>query len=181
MAKEMSGTKPRINLAASARDLLRDVRLIRKCLDAQLGRLERVERELSVLASSSGADPSNAVPLGGGPMAHNLEINPLPDGSVEFAIDGGDTFSLGPRLAEVFQYLASGDKDRSGQDALVVWRSRMEIIAYLEKRAGKAFRTNYVNGMVYLLKNALQNAGYDPKLIQTHRKKGIRLAFKHRD
>lgn len=179
MAKEMFGAKPRINLVTSVRDLLHDVRLIRNSLEAQIERLERVELELSVLVSSSGADPSNAGPLGGGPMAHNLEINPLPDGSVEFAIDGGDTFSLGPRLAEVFQYLASGDKDRSGQDALVGWRSRMEIIAFLEKHARRAFRTNNVNGMVYLLKKALQKAGYDPKLIQTHRQKGVRLAYKH--
>jgi len=178
MAKGMLGANPKINVAASFRDLLHDVRLTRSCLEAQIERLDRIELELSVLASRSGVDAHNTKVLGRDPMANNLEIQQLPDCSVKIAMDGGDTFSLGPRLAEVFQFLASGDKDRSGQEALVGWRSRVEIIAFLEKHAGKTFRTNYINGMVYLLKEALRNAGYDPKLIQTHRQKGIRLAYK---
>jgi hypothetical protein len=178
MANPLVGAGPKVNLAASVRDLLHDVRLIRNCLEAQLERLDRIELELSQLVPCSRAAGQNAPALESGPVAHNLEIRRLPDGSVKFAIDGGSSFSLGPRLAEVFQFLASGDKNRNGSDALVGWRSRMEVSAFLEKHSGKLFRTSYINGMVYLLKKALRKAGYDAKLIQTHRQKGIRLAYK---
>lgn len=170
---------PRFNIGASVQDLLQEVRLIRKCLEAQIERLDRAEYELSVLVKTLGADARNPVAFDKGPVAHNLDVQQHPDGSIEFAIDGGDRFSLGPRLAEVFQFLASGDRDRSGKDALVGWRSRTEIIEFLEASTGKRFTRNYVNSMVYLLKKALRDAGYDHKLIQTHRQKGIRLAYKH--
>jgi hypothetical protein len=170
MAKGMHVATPRINFGASRRDLLHDVRLVRTSLEAQVERLDRIECYLELL---SGIHTTGARD----PVAYNLDIQQRADGSVEFAIDGGDKFSLGPRLAEVFQFLASGDKDRSEKDALVGWRSRTEIIKFLEESTGKSFRTNYVNNMVHLLKEALRKAGYDRGMIQTHRQKGVRLAL----
>jgi len=175
----MLGPRAKINISGSVRDWLHDLRLLRNCLEAQIERLDRMELEMDALMSLHGAGSSaSTVAPGAQPVALNLHIQPQPDGSARFVIDGGTSFSLAPRLAEVFQFLASGDKDRSAEDGLVGWRSRREIVLFLEKSTGKAFTTRYLNGMVYLLKKALREAGYDGRLIQTHRQKGIRLAYK---
>ena len=170
--------KPRINYDASIRILVHDVRVTRANLAAQMARLDRIEYDLVSLLQACA--PFETKGSGGGPtrVAHNLDMRPLADGSATFAIDGGGKIALGPRLAEVFQFLATGGKDLSGKDPLVAWRSRDEIAKFLQAGAGKPFRKNYVNGMVHLLKEALRKAGYDRSLIQTHRQKGIRLAFK---
>jgi hypothetical protein len=111
-------------------------------------------------------------------VAHNLDIQPQPDGSAEMMIDGGRKFFLGPRLAEVFKFIASAGKDGAGEDPLVGWRSRQEILKFLSDSTGEEFRKQYVNNMVHLLKKALRKAGYDRGLIQTNRQKGIRFALK---
>jgi hypothetical protein len=171
---------PRINIDASRRDLLHEVRLVRTSLEAQIERLDRIECDLSVLSKIQHQSARNLVSFVTGPVAYNMDIHDRSDGSVEFAIDGGKSFSLGPRLAGVFKFLASGDKEGGGKDALAGWRSRTEILKRLEEATGRKFRRNYVNNMVYLLKETLTKAGYDRGLIQTHRQKGARLAYKRR-
>jgi hypothetical protein len=74
---------------------------------------------------TGGLDP---FAFGTGPVAHNLLIQQHSEGSVEFAIDSEHSFSLGPRLAEIFQFLASGDKDQSGKDELVGWRRKVAVL-----------------------------------------------------
>ena len=168
---------PKINFIVSARDWLHDLRLVRSALEAQIERLDRLEFEMDNLMSFDGRDAGTPGPPGTQPVALTLEIQPQPDGSARIVIDGGSSLLLSPRLADVFQFLASSEKDRTAKDGLVGWRSRMEIVLFLEKHAGKAFTTRYLNGMVYLLKKALREAGYDARLIQTHRQKGVRLAY----
>jgi hypothetical protein len=170
--------KPRINYDASIRMLVHDVRVTRANLAAQMTRLDRIEYDLVSLLQACA--PFEIKGAGGGStrVAHNLDMRHRADGSVEVAIDGGGKILLGPRLAEVFQFLATGSKDLSGKDPLVAWRSRDEIVKFLQAGAGKPFRKEYVNNMVHLLKEALRKAGYDRSLIQTHRQKGIRLAYK---
>jgi len=146
-------------------------------LDKLTVKLEEIERELALL-EGQGIGCAGPPPPGPVQVAYNLDIQPRPDGSAEVAIDGGRKFSLGPRLADVFEFLASGEKDRCGTDPLVGWRSRREILQFLKDSTGKDFRRSYVNNMVHLIKKALRKAGYNHSLIQTHRKKGIRLAFK---
>ena len=176
--KSQAAAKPRINVIASLRDLLHDVRLVRNALEAQVDRLDRLEYEIKALPSLSSAGAQPYREWGSTPVARNLMTEPQPDGSVRFAIDGGKSFLLPPRLAEVFQFLASGEKDRPDKDPLVGWRSRRDISAAQERLHGRAITRNYVNGMIYLLRKTLRAAGYNPNLIQTHRQKGVRLAYK---
>jgi hypothetical protein len=157
---------------------LHEVRLVQGCLDSQIDRLERIERELAALLGARAVGAGRHPEPNPGRVAHNLEVHPRPDGAAEVAIDAGRKFLLASQLAEVFQFIASGDKDRSGKDPLVGWRSRAEILNFLEKSAGKRFRPRYVNNLVHRLKLALRKAGYDCTLIQTHRQKGVRFAFK---
>lgn len=178
MPSDMRVVVPRINYAASTRDLLHEVRLIQASLGAQIDRLEGIERDLQILLRTCSAGDARTIVSGADQVAYNLHTRPLPDGSVEIAIDGGAKFSFGPRLADVFQFFASGDKDRSGKDPLVGWRSRADIIRFLEESMGRIPRASYVNNLVHLLKRSLRRAGYDPSLIQTHRQKGVRFALK---
>jgi hypothetical protein len=170
--------KPRINYDASIRMLVHDVRVTRANLAAQMARLDRIEYDLVSLLQTCAPFEVKGPGGGSAKVAHNLDMRHRADGSLEVAIDGGGKLLLGPRLAEVFQFLAAGGKDSSGKDPLVAWRSRDEIAKFLQAGAGKPFRKSYVNGMVHLLKEALRKAGYDRSLIQTHRQKGIRLAYK---
>lgn len=178
MGRESRVAEPRINQRASLRDLLHELRLVRTCLDAQADRVDLVYRDLVFLAGlqpASGGVPPVACPE---PVVYNLRAQGRADGTVEFAIDGGTKFALGPRLAEVFLFLASGEKDSGGEDSLVGWRSRIEVLRFLEQSAGRSFSPSYVNNIVNLLRDALRDAKYDRGLIQTHRQKGIRLAYK---
>ena len=172
----MPGPTAKINFSVSARDWLHDLRLVRSALEAQIDRLDRLELEMDRLASLDGRDAGALAP-GATPVALYLEIHPQPDGSARIIIDGGAKLLLAPRLADVFHYLASSEKDHTAKDGLPEWRSRMEIVRFLEKHAGKAFTTRYLNGMIYLLKKALHEAGYDARLIQSHRQKGVRFAY----
>ena len=111
-----------------------------------------------------------------GPVAQSLVVKARPDDSADFQIDGGHTFRLSPRPAELLAYLASSEG--STEDALMPWRSRESIVKWLEKRTGKPMRRQYVNNLVCLLRTAFRKAGLDPDLLQTHKRKGIRLALK---
>lgn len=172
---------PRFNIGASTRDWIHEVRLVRGCLEGQIERLDRLERELVALLDSRAGGVEKQFILDQGHVAHNLHLRPCSDGSLEISIDGGSKLALGPRLAEVFQLLASGNKDSSGKDPLVGWRSRAEISKFLQGAMGRSTRASYVNNLVHLLRKALRSAGYDRSLIQTHRQKGVRFALKGGD
>ena len=59
------------------------------------------------------------------------------------------------------------------------WRSREDLVEFLEVQTGHKIPRRYVNNVVHLLKNAFQKVGLDRRLIQTHDRKGVRLALKH--
>lgn len=162
------------------------VMIMKNSLDVQAKRIDSIERELKKVIEAYLNGVARPPELGGyntqefamDPVAHNLIAQPRHDDSLEVTIDDGETFSVPRRLAQVFSLIVSGGKDPTGKDPLVGWRSRTEIVAFLEKNTGKRFSKRYINQMIYLLKCALREAGYNPKLIQTHRQKGVRLALK---
>ena len=178
MTCELQMQLPRINIVASIRELRRRLRLVLGILDALTDKVAEIERELAVMEGARNVSTGEPPPPGD-PIAYNLDIRTRANGSVEVAIDGGEKFSLGPRLAEVFRFLASGDKERGGNDELVGWRSRAEINKFLNDATGKQLRACYVNNLVHLLRMALSKAHYDSNLIQSNRQKGYRLALKH--
>jgi hypothetical protein len=182
-------------------DLLHDVRIARNAVEAHMEQLERVKLlkdrptlamgllEAQIERLKPQVDRLDRIevklkmmlkfPLGEGPpppVAQRLDGQVNPDGSGTFVLDGGNPFYLPPRRSELFQFLASGDKDPSGKDPLVGYRSGVENKAFLEmKHPGKTFRPGYINGLIYILRKTLRANGYDPRLIQTDRQKGARL------
>ena len=163
------------------------VESLRKTLDTQTAQLDAVERELKkILKAGQKPVPGSPVPrdhgapvLAPGLVADTLMTQPGHGNSLQVAINGGKTFTLPARLAQVFSLIASGEKGRNAQDELIGWRSRTEIIEWLAEHKVKRISRKYLAQIVYLLKQALMAAGYDPRLIQSDRRKGIRLAYKH--
>ncbi len=161
------------------------VERLQKSLTGQRTRIDLIELELKKIIGACGKENAMS-PLPKGydelgpmlaPIAHIIKKQVLHDGSLEVTIDGGERFVLPGRLAQVFSFISTGDRDRGGPDALVAWRSRIEIKAYLEKQANKRFEPKHINQLVFRLKNVLRSAGYNPRLIQSSRLKGVRLAY----
>ena len=169
---------PRFNVPASFRDAVHEVRLVRGSLERQIDKLDRLERELVALYRIWLGGAGHIPPIDLGQVAYNLEVQSHPDGSAVIAIDGGRKFVLSQQLAEFFRFIASGEKDRSGSDPLVGWRSSDEILDFLADSAGRSYEKRYINNLVHRVKKALQNADYDCNLIQRNRQKGVRFAFK---
>jgi len=184
MGEATSNAGPaRLNLVLSIDDFLKEVRSMRAALERQVGRLERMEKELTiVLAWMLGPAPPPGLRRVGtayGQTAYSLSARRLPDDSGEFQIDGGGVFHLAPRLADVLLFLARSSGP--SEDELVPWKARSEVLESLEGKAKKRLRRQYVNNLINLLKLALAEAGQDPRLIQTHRRKGVRFALKRQE
>ena len=170
----------RINLERSAVDLLHEVQVLRSALDRQIDRLDRLEKELRVvIAFLRGSGKTSQVDVNrppAEPMAYSLIVKRLPDDSIEIRVDERKAFRLPPLLAALMQFLAAeGD---TGGDEFVGWKSREAVAAWIEIMTGKKVRRQYVNNLVSRLRTRFSEAGMDPALIQTHRRKGARFALK---
>ena len=170
---------PKLNLLATAVELRLELRSIRAALERQVERLDRIDHDLSVVidAGRAAGEAGRLPVLGYMPVAHSLNCRPNPDESAEFQVDGSTYFCLPPRLSQVLLFLASAPK--APEDALIAWRSREDLVGFLRHQVGRDVPSRYLNNLVHILKNAFQKAGLDRRLIQTHKRKGIRLALKH--
>lgn len=159
----------------SIRELLHRLLLVEGALDQQIERVSWVAYQLKTLLGKGIVGRDNLPSSGMSQVARSLRIEEHHDGSVVFAIDSSQKFSLAPRLADLLQFLASADVDKGdGRGALIGFRSRREILVHLEKTAGRTFRAQYVNNLVNLLKKSLRK--YDQRsLILTSRPKGVRF------
>lgn len=181
MVGDVTVAAPQASSEGYIRELRRGLRQVLGVLEDLIAKIEKIEKRLKELENAGTGRTSGPLPPGAARVAYNLEITPCANGSgaFEVSIDGGESFSLGPRLAGVLRFIASGDKERGGADPLVGWRSREQIRDSLARPSRKPFRVAYVNGMVNLLRKTLRKNGYDSNLIQTNKEKGVRLALKH--
>jgi hypothetical protein len=171
---------PKANLATSLQILLRNARLIRSNLAAQIDRLDRVEMELTVLSSWAAGEDQLGAWIGEKPgsMICHLAIQNNPNDSIDVEINSSPAFHLSPRLAGLFLFLAESAKVSRGRSALPPWHSRNEVICFLEQRMQGKIRPQYVNNLIHSLRKVLSAAGHDPGLIQSHLEKGVRLALR---
>ena len=169
---------PNADLATSLRFLLRGARLIRSNLSAQIDRIDRLEMELTVLISRADGDFAARAWIADRPRStiHHLAIQNNPDESIDVEINSGPTFHLSPRPAGLFMFLAETNQ---GGRTPAPWRSRREVIRFLEGRMRGKIRPQYVNNLIHSLRKALIESGHDPGLIQSHQEKGVRLAFRN--
>jgi hypothetical protein len=178
-AGERGHPKPRINLLSSVRDLLDSVRVIRAGEDRQMDRIDRLEENLVELIKAMGAAVRSNGPEddAAGPIAYLLVVRRLPNGSADVQIDGGVFFRLSCRLADCLIYLSS--EDGTTDDALVPWKTRDDLVAWLTEKTNRQIPRRYINNLIHLLRATFRRAGLNPQLMQTN-KKGVRFALRSR-
>ena len=178
MEKDTPMTPPQSDTEETIRALLHEAHIALGALDTLVGRVEHIQLKLKDLLRTGRFKPDGPPPWREDPIAYNVEFERRPDGHAVISIDGGKEVTLAPQLAEVFAFIASGSKEGDRRDSLVGWRSRTEILGLVTHLAGRSFKSCYANHLVHRLKTVLASAGYNRKLIQTHRHKGVRLAYK---
>jgi DNA-binding response OmpR family regulator len=172
-------TPPNINVPASIHDLTHDVRIVRTSLEKQTERLDRIESDLVFIIKHAAGKLPPPNPADGRPAGHDLKIHKCDDGAIEFTVDDGKQVTLPPRLAEVFLFLVIAAGETNDEATLAGWRTKPEIIGHLEASGSPKITRTYVNYIIHRIRKALVAAGYTRRLIQTHRRKGVRLAIEN--
>jgi hypothetical protein len=177
MASDLQIPLPGGDFGALIRDLRSGLRQVLSALEKVVEKIEEIEKRLKDLENGGVRGP---LPPGAPRFVYNIDILPSANGSRSFevSVDGKEGFFLGPRLAGLLEFIASGERDRNAVDPLVGWRSWEELTS-LKDSAGKGFRRAYVNTMVNLLRDTLLHEGFSRDLIQTNKEKGVRLRLKH--
>lgn len=158
----------------AAEDVLLDKLLLE--IGERIEALGRMQEELNGRASRSSRRPP-PVPTAE-PWALKLKLVPRADGGSCLQIDGGRQVSLPPRLTQLVQLLR-GDSGRSDDD-LLGWRSLDAVATIMARRTQTTVRTATVRNWVWRLREALEAADYDRRLVQTNKALGVRLAVKRR-
>lgn len=108
-----------------------------------------------------------------------LELKPLANGAALARIDGGAEFELSPALAGLLAILA--EDVGSSDDALVGWKSVIEVTERLRRRLGRSCSRHAINQLVLRLRAVLAERGaLNPFLVQTDRRFGLRFALHRR-
>jgi hypothetical protein len=188
-------------LTLSNEEQIDEMRRFIDVLINQQGRMEQIDvkfRDLAEAYRKGGAMPEEPVNFeverfSTEPVVRQVIARTVHEDSLEVTIDGGATIILPQLLALLFAFISSAGKERGGRDALLGWRSWLELKAYFEKQADKmrqaknrteldegkeldkVRQAKNLNQLVYRLRQTLNAAGYNPKLIQSHRTKGVRL------
>ena len=102
-----------------------------------------------------------------------LRMSVRSDGSSIVRFDGARPFRLTPRLTALLRILATGTDEG---ETLAGWRRKDEIAHLLEKRLGRKFRPHTIANLIYRLRGAMEHSGISRDLLQTDRRKGVRLA-----
>jgi hypothetical protein len=160
--------------------LLGEVRAIQAGLSRTIDRAERLETKFAkMLKAASGSErhwggATREVSVG--MLSHSLLVSRNPDGSAFVQIDGAKPFFLPPRLSDFLVHLA--EDTETSTDSIVPWKSRDSVREWLEIKACKKLDSQYVNKLIFKVRLRLEQAGLDPRLIQTHPTKGVRVALK---
>jgi hypothetical protein len=105
-----------------------------------------------------------------------VDLQHIDDGGP--VIIGAKPFGVPPELINLFKILCD-DRPGTGQNGLVAWKSRAQVLAQLQKRsADNAARITgkTISSKVHQLRNLLSIHFINPYFVQTDRKLGIRFA-----
>jgi hypothetical protein len=160
-----------LRLHEGAGDRLTD--LLRRALDVEIRQNARVSAAIrDLVGCHPGPDSGRRLES---PYLWNLRIGEYRDSSIWFEIDNDELwFTLPLRLAGLLKFLAfQPDKQDSG-DELAGFRTREEVLDYLERTGNRKYDPHYVNQLVEKLKKTLK--AYEKRaLILTSDQDGIRL------
>ena len=89
-------------------------------------------------------------------------------------IDRGAGVAIKRSEADVFEVLL----DHLGEDD--GWKARVYVLRRLRRESGRKVTSGALRNRTYLLRNALERAGYDRWLVQCHPTRGMRFALRPR-
>ncbi|MFY9744806.1 MAG: hypothetical protein WA891_18390 [Acidobacteriaceae bacterium] len=102
----------------------------------------------------------------------HLEAIQLAKGSFDFRVDFSPEPIRVPRLpGHLLLFLASGEPE----DGIAGWRTKAEIIHYLQSISGKTYRSQFVSQLVYQLRDKLGKFG---SRVECNPQRGWRFALK---
>lgn len=118
---------------------------------------------------ATGAAPPRPVAVAIG----TLEMTMGRDGSSQVRVDGSEPFRLARSPSELLRILAAdGDE---GDGSIVGWKRKSDVIMQMEKRMGRRFHRHTLDNLVHRLRLRLEEMGLHPRLLETDRRRGMRL------
>jgi len=107
--------------------------------------------------------------------AKAIELKSLLGGAYEFIIDGQYRLKLPPRLAALLQILIQSGG--ASTDALVTWKSRLQVRRALAPKSGLPITEHALNGLVSRLRKELQRQiDFHRNFVQVDPVHGLRFA-----
>lgn len=157
-------------------DLIRQILVVRARQAIRVREIARLV-EVAYGLRQDDASPVSIRPLefDTGQAIWSLRIGVCPDLStwLEFD-DNGSWFTLGERLTGLLKFLAFEQDKDDEEGKLVGYRSRPEVLAYLEETSGgRKYCPQYVNKLVHKMRDKLRL--YDKRILIISNKEGIRF------
>ncbi|HTZ19311.1 MAG TPA: hypothetical protein VMC06_00385 [Opitutaceae bacterium] len=113
--------------------------------------------------------------------AAELKVFELPNGDYEFRIDG-HRLKLSPRLGALLKILARAvSPDGASPDALVPWKSRLQVRLALATKLGQPITNHALNGLVFRLREELRlQINLHRDIVRVHPVHGLRFAVQRK-
>jgi hypothetical protein len=106
----------------------------------------------------------------------SVQIRPQADGAGEVSVNGRKSFRLAPNLRILLAVLIAPGP--CADDGLIGWQANAKVATALNKHTGGTLSPSAVPRLVYRLRNAFRDAGENWYLIQTNRRRGVRVALR---
>jgi hypothetical protein len=105
-----------------------------------------------------------------------IDLKRRADDWIVVRFDQSNEIALPPILGDLPSVLS--DDARVSDDELVAWKTLDEVAKDLQRASGRSFSRHAVTQQIYRLRRELfTRGGVSPKLIQTNRRRGVRLAL----
>lgn len=141
--------------------------------------LERVARTRDASSAASSEPPKRPRQMLRGPFDARVCAIDLTRRADDWALvrfDQSGEIALPPILADLLSLLS--DDNGISDDELVGWKTLDQVAKDLQKTSGRPFTRHAVTQQIYRLRRELfTRGGVSPKLIQTNRRRGVRLAL----
>ena len=182
---EGGARKPRVNVARSLKDIIKDVERLERRRRKDQETTERVRWDLYVVENALAEQAGAALPRrprrtagaaeGPAPTVRDFQMREAAGGAALAAFDHAGQVKLPPALKELAAILAADEGE--SPDDLVAWKSFDRCCEWLEKRLhrGRKVDRHALAQLIWRLRKALAAAGLARGLIESVPALGARM------